>query len=172
MNSKSPLRIVLLCLFIALNLGCDQGSKIIARQKIDYNEQINVIKDFFMLTKIENSGAFLSLGDGMPQILKFIILSGLPLLALGYGLFYLFSRYKLPAITQIALCFVIGGGIGNLYDRILYGSVTDFMHMDFYFFRTGIFNFADVSIMIGIGFLLLESLRAKPAKKQLTITEE
>jgi signal peptidase II len=55
------------------------------------------------------------------------------------------------------MCFLIGGGIGNIYDRIKFGSVTDFLHIDFILFRTGIFNLADVSIMIGIGILLLHS---------------
>ncbi|TDG37870.1 signal peptidase II [Pedobacter changchengzhani] len=157
MNFNSTRRIVLLLVFIFIAIGFDQVSKIIVRNKLNYNEQISVIKDRFILVKIENSGAFLSLGDGMPTILKFIVLSGLPLIALGYGLYYLYSRYKQPIATQIALCFVIGGGVGNLYDRIMYGSVTDFMHLDFYLFRTGIFNFADVFIMIGIGILLLQS---------------
>ena len=66
---------------------------------------------------------------------------------------------------QIALCFLIGGGIGNLYDRILHGSVTDFMHMDFYIFQTGVFNFADISIMIGIGILLVQSIRGNITKQ-------
>ncbi len=62
--------------------------------------------------------------------------------------------------------FLIGGGIGNIYDRIVYGSVTDFLHMDFVLFRTGIFNLADVSIMVGIGLLLLQNLTAAKIKKQ------
>jgi len=171
MNSKTTIRLFILSIFIALNIGCDQLSKTIARNKIGYNEHIDIIKDRFMLTKVENSGAFLSLGNEMPDFLKFIILTGLPTIALAYGLYYLFSKNKLPQNTQIALCFVIGGGIGNLYDRIIHGSVTDFMHMDFYFFRTGIFNFADVSIMIGVAILLVQSFRKNLSKKE-AITHE
>ncbi|MGB3075106.1 MAG: signal peptidase II [Chitinophagales bacterium] len=47
------------------------------------------------------------------------------------------------------MCFVIGGGIGNLIDRMLYGSVTDFLFIHSGMFRTGIFNMADTSIMLG-----------------------
>ena len=62
---------------------------------------------------------------------------------------------------RFGICFLIGGGIGNIYDRIVYGSVTDFFHIDFVIFKTGIFNVADMSIMTGIGLLLLQSFKQK-----------
>ena len=137
------------------------------RIEISDYEHISIIKDRFTLTKVENSGAFLSLGDNMPYIFRLIILTGLPLLFLGYGLYFLFAKRNLPMSMQIALCFLIGGGIGNLYDRIVHGSVTDFMHMDFYLFQTGVFNFADISIMIGVGILLFQSIRSNRLKQEV-----
>ena len=56
----------------------------------------------------------------------------------------------------MATGFIIGGGIGNIYDRFVYGSVTDFFHIDFVIFQTGIFNMADVSVMVGMFILLGE----------------
>ncbi|SES17974.1 signal peptidase II [Pedobacter rhizosphaerae] len=159
-------RVLVLILF--LNVVVDQISKLIARKEIAYYEHIPIIKNFFTLTKVENTGAFLSLGDNMPYALRLVILSGLPIIVLGFGLYYLFSHKNLPKSMQIAICFLIGGGIGNLYDRIVHGSVTDFMHMDFGIFQTGVFNFADISIMIGVGILLVQSFRKnlKNNKKQ------
>ena len=61
---------------------------------------------------------------------------------------------------MIGLSFIIGGGIGNIYDRIVHGSVTDFLHIDLGLFRTGIFNMADVSIMVGMGIVLFSMWRA------------
>ncbi|WP_293307631.1 signal peptidase II [Pedobacter sp. UBA5917] len=156
-----------LVLMLTLNFGCDQISKKIVRSEISDYEHISIIKDRFTLLKVENTGAFLSLGDQMPYFFRLIILTGLPLLFLCYGLYYLFAKKNLPVTMQIALCFLIGGGIGNLYDRIIYGSVTDFMHMDFYIFQTGVFNFADISIMIGIGILLFQSIKSNTAKQQV-----
>ncbi|WP_316808488.1 signal peptidase II [Pedobacter agri] len=150
-----------LLIILILNIAIDQISKYIVRIEISDYEHITLIKNFFTLTKVENSGAFLSLGDNMPYIFRLIILTGLPLLFLAYGVYYLFSKPNLPGSMQIALCFLIGGGIGNLYDRIVHGSVTDFMHMDFQIFQTGVFNIADISIMIGVGILLIQSLRSK-----------
>ncbi len=154
-----------LLLLLTLNFGFDQISKRIVRTEISDYEHISIIKDRFTLTRVENSGAFLSLGDNMPYIFRLIILTGLPLLFLGYGLYFLFAKRNLTMTMQIALCFLIGGGIGNLYDRIVHGSVTDFMHMDFYIFQTGVFNFADISIMIGIGMLLLQSIKHNQLKQ-------
>lgn len=157
MKKGKNLGLVILLLLVALNIGCDQVSKTIVRQKIDMYENINIIKDHFILTKVENTGAFLSAGNNLPDYIRVIVLSILPLIVLGYGLFYLLYKKNLPQLMQVGLCFLIGGGIGNIYDRIVFGSVTDFLHIDFGIFRTGIFNLADVSIMIGIGLLLIHS---------------
>nr|WP_276902880.1 signal peptidase II [Pedobacter kyonggii] len=167
MQQFKNLRWSVLLLLLTLNFGCDQISKKIVRAEISDYEHISIIKDRFTLTKVENSGAFLSLGDNMPYIFRLIILTGLPLLFLGYGLYFLFAKRNLPISMQIALCFLIGGGIGNLYDRIVHGSVTDFMHMDFYLFQTGVFNFADISIMIGVVILLFHSFRSNTLKQQI-----
>lgn len=171
MQQFKNLRWSVLLLLLTLNFGCDQISKKIVRTEISDYEHISIIKDRFTLTKVENSGAFLSLGDNMPYIFRLIILTGLPLLFLGYGLYFLFAKRNLPSSVQIALCFLIGGGIGNLYDRIVHGSVTDFMHLDLFLFQTGVFNFADISIMIGVGILLFQSLRSKMVKEEPTATE-
>jgi len=74
------------------------------------------------------------------------------------GLFvFLLIKKDLTKLAIVGLSFIVGGGIGNLYDRILYGSVTDMVHIDLGgVFRTGIFNAADVSVMIGTGLILLE----------------
>lgn len=171
MKQKRMMRLIFLAFVLVLNIGCDQISKNIVRNNISEYEHISVIKDRFTLTKVENSGAFLSLGDNMPYIFRLIILSGLPIVFLGYGLYFLFTKQNLPKTFQIALCFLIGGGIGNLYDRIVHGSVTDFMHIDFKIFQTGVFNFADISIMIGVGILLFQSIKSKIVSQESTQTE-
>lgn len=161
MKHQKKIRLFLILFIVALNTGCDQVSKIIVREKVDYHEQISIIKNHFILTKVENTGAFLSAGNDLPYAIRFILLSILPVIVLGFGLYYLIVKINLPKAMQIGLCFLIGGGIGNIIDRLLYGSVTDFLHIDFGLFRTGIFNLADVSIMIGIGILIVNSINQK-----------
>ncbi len=160
-RSKKTIKYVLLLFLITLNVGCDQVSKIIVRQQVDYNENISLIKNHLTLTKVENSGAFLSIGDELPEAVRFIALSLFPIFVLSFGLYYLFNQEDLPISTQLGMCCLLGGGIGNIYDRIKFGSVTDFLHIDFGLFSTGVFNFADISIMLGIGLLLIQSFNHK-----------
>ncbi len=168
MTNRNPLKFAFLLIIVALNLGCDQVSKVVARKHIDFYQQITIIKDRFILTKVENTGAFLSAGSNLPEFTRIMVLTILPLVVLVYGLFYLYVNKALPRLMQIGVCFLIGGGMGNIYDRIVHGSVTDFLFMDFMLFRTGVFNLADVSIMVGIGLLFSQTLMAKKAQREIS----
>lgn len=146
-------RRILLILIILLNIGCDQVSKEIVRQSVVANSYQEITGKHFVLTKVENFGAFLGFGSSLTPILKNILLLGLPTILLLTLIVYLFRSKKMELPLILAFGCIIGGGIGNLYDRFIYGSVTDFLHLDFGFFKTGIFNMADVSVTTGIIFL-------------------
>ncbi len=161
MQKKKSIQLLFLAFVLLLNIGCDQVSKNIVRQKIDLYEQISLLKNYVTLTKVENTGAFLSAGSNLPDAVRIVLLNVFPVLVLAYGLFYLFTKPDQPRWFQIGLCFIIGGGIGNIYDRIRFGSVTDFLHIDFVLFRTGVFNFADVSVMVGVAILFIQSFNKK-----------
>jgi len=152
---KPFVRASCILIIILINAGCDQISKHIARENLTYDHYVSVIGQKLVLIKTENSGAFLSMGDTMTGTLKFMTLLFLPSVALLFGIYFLIRHTHLPRLLVMGICFVIGGGIGNLTDRLRYGSVTDFLHMNFYGFKTGIFNLADVSIMIGMGMILI-----------------
>lgn len=156
MKEKKILKTTLILIILFSNIACDQISKNIVRQKIDYNEQISLINKYLTLTKVENTGAFFSLGNSFPKDLKLIILKILPLLVLGIAIIFILTRNNISNLTLIGIGFIVGGGIGNIYDRFIYGSVTDFLHIDFVVFQTGIFNMADVSVMIGMFILFGE----------------
>ncbi|MEJ7558723.1 MAG: signal peptidase II [Pedobacter sp.] len=141
-------------LIVVCNVGCDQISKNIVRKEIGYYDNIKVYIDNITLTKVENTGAFLSLGSLLPEFFKFTLLIILPAIVLLMGLYFIMTKSKLSQLTIIGAAFVIGGGIGNLYDRIVFGSVTDFLHIDFVIFQTGVFNLADVSIMFGMAMIV------------------
>lgn len=163
MKANRIIRIAIILIVLVSNISCDQISKTIVRQSIDYQERIVLIDNFLTLTKVENTGAFLSMGNTLPGPLKSFLLVIMPLLALVYGIYFMLSKTNIPKNMLTGLCFIIGGGIGNIYDRILYGSVTDFLHIDFVIFQTGIFNMADVSLMAGFFMILIHSLFQKPA---------
>ena len=156
-NLRQTLRNVGILAIVFCNVSCDQISKNIVRERIDYNESIRFFSDYLTLTKVENTGAFLSLGNSLPEFLRLILLILLPIITLVGGIIYIMIKQDISKVFILGASFTIGGGIGNLYDRILFGSVTDFLHINFGIFQTGIFNMADVSIMIGMAILLIGS---------------
>jgi signal peptidase II len=168
MKRKSIIRAIAIIVILAVNIGCDQISKSIVRNRIDGHERIAVVENYVTLMRVENEGAFLSLGDSLPRVVRFIFLSLFPLAILGFGIGYLFTRKNLSKSMLLGFAFVIGGGIGNLYDRLVYGSVTDFMHIDFVIFQTGIFNMADVSIMTGMAIVIIGSFMERPRRDPFT----
>jgi len=155
--SWKTFRMFLILLMLASNIGCDQISKNIAREKLDYHDQITLLNGHLTLIKVENTGAFLSLGNSLPQPLKLILLGIIPLTALAIALVYVCTKRRMSGMRIAGMCFLIGGGVGNIADRMIYGSVTDFLHLNFGVLQTGIFNMADVSIMTGLAFILLDS---------------
>jgi signal peptidase II len=150
-------RYSLILFLLTANISCDQISKTIVRNKMYHQEEISVVSDYLRLIKVENTGAFLSLGNTIPEPFKSIILAFLPLIFLTVAGVYVFTNKKLTLPRAIAISFVVGGGVGNIYDRLVHGSVTDFLHIDLGIVKTGIFNMADVSIMVGMTMLLIES---------------
>lgn len=168
MNTKQILRSLVIFTVLALTIGCDQISKNIVRQEIAYHEEISLIDNFLILTKIENRGAFLSVGHSLPEPIKMLLLTVLPIVVLTFAVLYLLTKKSLPTITVLGISFVVGGGIGNIYDRVIYGSVTDFLHIDFVIFQTGIFNMADVSILSGILMIVFDLYYKGPGLTDFT----
>jgi signal peptidase II len=168
MNIRRVLRSVFFLLVIFANIGCDQITKNMVREYIGYQETIPLIGNHFVLTNVENSGAFLSLGSDFPFLLKTLFLSILPILFLIVGAYFLFTKKHINSYLALGISFTIGGGIGNIYDRLLYGSVTDFLNIDYHFIKTGIFNMADLSITIGIGLIFFSNYFYKENDQPLT----
>jgi signal peptidase II len=156
MKPSHVTRYLLISIVLLCNIGCDQISKSIVRSEIRNAQQIRFLDNHLTLTKVENTGAFLSLGHDLPLVLRIALLNLLPIVILIIALVYVLANKTNSVLRIVAICFIIGGGVGNLYDRIVHGSVTDFLHIDFGVFETGIFNMADVSIMIGMMFVLFE----------------
>jgi len=164
MKKNRTLFIVLLIIF---NIVIDQISKIWVRANVIAGSNSEIFGSYFTLHNVENDGAFLGLGGDFNPTLKIILLNILPIVVLALVLFHIFRDKTLDKFSLIGFCCVIGGGIANLYDRVLYGQVTDFWHIDLGgVFRTGIFNIADVSVMVGMGLLILGNFKKKEEQAQ------
>ena len=147
-------------LLIVLNITVDQASKIWVRATFTYGETKSIIGDSFIMQYVENKGAFLGMGSDLNPTLRLIFLLILPILVLGYVAYYIFKHKELDQMSLIAFCCIVGGGIANVFDRIVLGSVTDFFYIDLGgMFRTGIFNIADVSVTTGMIMLLVASFK-------------
>lgn len=157
MSTKGITRLVLTLAIVISNIGCDQVSKKMVRSTIDSDKTIAVIGHYLMITNVENSGAFLSIGNSLSRSSKNIFLSVLPLLALAAALIYILTKKTISRTMLCGFCFIVGGGIGNIFDRIVHGSVTDFLYIRAGIFHTGIFNMADLSIVTGTLILLLHT---------------
>lgn len=153
-------RLIVIAL-VLLNIGCDQVSKKVVRENVSQHEFIPLIKHHFILTNVENTGAMLGFGENFPPMVKLILFQGLPLIVLSILLYRLLTKTHTNKWMILAFAFVIGGGIGNLIDRIAVGSVTDFFQIRLGFFRTGIFNMADVAVTTGVLLILFLSIIGK-----------
>ena len=155
-------------LLIVANIAMDQISKAIVRMEVAKNEIIPLVGDNFILTNVENKGAFLGMGSDLSDTSRLIFLLVLPILVLGYVIYYILKNKTLDRLSLVAFCCIVGGGMANIYDRVVYGSVTDFFHIDLGgVFRTGIFNVADMSVTTGMIMLLIASFTQNKKKEKI-----
>ena len=156
---KLSKRSIFIIVLIVFNIAIDQISKFWVRANVEAKTASSIFGDFFTLHNVENSGAFLGIGSDLNPIVKLIVLLILPVLVLGWVLRHVFKETEMDRWSLVGFCCIIGGGFANVFDRIVYGSVTDFWHIDLGgVFRTGIFNVADVSVTTGMIMLLISSL--------------
>lgn len=159
MSFPAPRRLPWLLAISALVFLADRLTKTWVAAHIPIGGAIPIIPHFLAITHWTNPGAAFSLfaDSGSPHkvrvaLIAFTILAALVVLGalVRYG-----NRISL---TTIALALVLGGALGNLHDRILYGSVVDFIDVHIFTYAYPDFNLADSSIVIGACLLLLDSM--------------
>ena len=149
----------LVIFFILLfTLMTDLLSKAWARDTLDGNTY-SFLEGGLIFHHSENPGAFLSLGAGLdPRVRFWIFTVGITVLILGMLVFLIRNR-NLPLAQTAAYSLVAAGGMGNLADRLMKESVTDFINLGIGPVRTGVFNVADMAIMLGTFILIVEGFR-------------
>lgn len=145
------------------SVGCDQLSKATARHFLEQSGTRSFLGDTLRLTYTENHGAFLGLGSSLPEGLRTAIFTFMVALGLVALLAWMLRAPKLTSTAIVALSLVVGGGLGNLIDRVVNnGGVIDFMNLGIGPLRTGIFNVADVWIVVGAALLLSSGALDRP----------
>ncbi|MAW67480.1 MAG: signal peptidase II [Flavobacteriaceae bacterium] len=160
LNNK--VRHILITLIVLLSISIDQISKIWVRNNFESYNETSIIGDIFTLIKVENTGAFLGMGSELSEIPRVFLLIILPVVVLISITIYTYIDKTLDKISIIGFSLIIGGGVANIFDRIVYGSVTDFLYINLGgIFKTGIFNIADLSVTTGMILILISSFKRR-----------
>ena len=138
-------------------MGADQLSKRIAERVLAQRGPIEVLHGAVRFQLAENRGAFLGLGDRLPGSARAILFVAAVGTMLAVALVFLLRARDWPVRRLVAAGLIVGGGVGNLVDRIARGPVTDFLLLRLGPLHTGIFNLADACIVAGGAWLVLES---------------
>jgi signal peptidase II len=136
----------------------DHWTKRMAAQRIPLYSRIQVIPGFFSLTHTENTGAAFSLFADSPAPWKTGLLIAFSVIALLVVSVLLWKNNQAHVVTGIGLSLIMGGALGNLWDRVVRGRVVDFLLFYVKRYQWPVFNLADSAIVVGAGLLVLEIL--------------
>jgi signal peptidase II len=157
---KFSKRTIFIILVVIITIAVDQISKGLIGKFMKLGEVIPIFDSYFMLNYVKNEGAFLGMGSELNKGLKIILLHILPLVVLAFVLRHILIDKSIDKLSLFAFSSIIGGGIANVFDRVVYGKVTDFFYIWINdFFHTGIFNMADLSVTTGLIILVMTSFR-------------
>ena len=145
---------VLLITFLSVLL--DQVIKILISFYMNINESITIINNFFNMTYVKNEGAAWSMLSGNRLLL--IILG---LIAINVIYFLFIYNKKLTKKEEISYGLLIGGIVGNMVDRVVYGSVIDYLDFNIFGYNYPIFNLADILIVTSVILILFFTFKEK-----------
>lgn len=149
----------LLALIIVL---ADRWTKHLAATRIRMYAHIQIIPGFFQLTHTENTGAAFSLFADSPSHWKTTLLIAFSAIAMVVVALLLWRQARPLTTAGIALSLILGGAVGNLWDRVASGRVVDFLLFYIKHYEWPVFNLADSSIVIGASLLVLEIIFSHP----------
>ncbi len=140
----------------------DRLTKWVVAEKIALHENVNVIPGFFRLTHVQNRGAAFGLFSDSPSEYKVAVLVLFSLVARVVVSTLLWKNSHRLTTTGVGLALILGGALGNLWDRIVTGHVVDFLLFYVGSYQWPAFNVADTAIVVGAVLLVAEILFAKP----------
>jgi signal peptidase II len=149
----------LLALFVVL---LDRWTKRLVAAHIAMYTHIQVVPGFFRITHTENTGAAFSLFADSPSHWKTAMLISVSVAAMIVVSALLWKQSRALTMTGIALSLILGGAVGNLWDRVASGRVVDFLLFYVKSHQWPVFNLADSAIVIGASLLVLEIIFGPP----------
>lgn len=154
---------LMIALFVLL---LDRATKWLVAKDIPLYDSRKMISGFFYLTHVENRGAAFSLFAESPSPWKIALLVAFSIAALAIVSALLWRSSHTMTTTGVGLALILGGALGNLWDRLLSGRVVDFLLFYLGSYQWPAFNVADSAIVVGAGLLAIEILFAKPSARE------
>lgn len=151
--TRRTIRVLYLGLTVS-TIGCDQVTKQIAADQLADGARRSLWHDAVRFQYTENPGAFLGLGGSLPPNIRTPVLASATV-ALLLGVVLALRAQGLTLAYRLGLYLILGAGLSNLWDRLLRGRVIDFLNVGIGPLRTGIFNLADVVLLLGLALILL-----------------
>jgi signal peptidase II len=145
-------------------IALDRWTKHLAATRIALYDHIQIIPGFFRLTHTENTGAAFSLFADSPAHWKNAFLIGFSGVAMVVVVVLLWKQSRALTTGGIALSLILGGAVGNLWDRVTSGRVVDFLLFYVKRYQWPVFNLADSAIVVGASLLVFEILFHKAPK--------
>jgi signal peptidase II len=145
--------------FIVLLL--DRLTKRLVAKDVSLHDSVTVIKHVFYITHVENRGAAFGIFNDSPSQWKIGLLVLFSIVALVIVSALLWKSSHSLTASAIGLSLILGGAMGNLWDRLLNGRVVDFLLVYIGSYQWPAFNVADSAIVVGAGLLVFEILFAK-----------
>ena len=156
--SPRMVKVIVALLLVCASMGLDQATKSAARALLAGKPPVQVVDRILELRYVENEGAFLSLGAGLSRPIRTVAFTAFPLVVLGLMIVSMLRKGGIGWGTLAGFSLIVGGGGGNLIDRLLRdGRVGDFIMIGVGRIHSGIFNFADVSVLAGCAVLFFSS---------------
>jgi signal peptidase II len=141
----------------------DRITKHIVVQQLPNGQTHTVIPGVFRISDVHNTGAAFSMfaESASPDTVRYILIA-FSVIAVLVLLAMLWRTGRVLTVSSVALALILGGAFGNLYDRVRYSYVVDFLEVRIYHYHWPDFNVADSCIVIGACLLLIEIFRPQP----------
>jgi signal peptidase II len=157
-------RLLILLTALVVCVGCDQATKSMAQAQLMDRPSITLIGDIITLTYVTNAGGFLGLGAELPPAVRAVVFGSFVAAGVLAGVWVLVRHDGLGRAQSVGISLLVAGAAGNLIDRLLLGTVRDFLVVAVGPLSTGIFNVADMAAMAGVALVLADPLIARIAQ--------
>ena len=146
-------------LLVAATVILDRWTKALIQSRFELNESVTLVDGFFNITYVRNTGIAFGIFSAISSSAKSMVLSAFAALAAVLVIAYSFRTPLRDRLLHVALALILGGALGNLYDRLAYGYVVDFLEFYVGNYHWPSFNVADSAISTGVLLLAVEIIR-------------